>query len=577
MSATANPAHGKWLMAAVSMSLFCVQIDYFAMNLALPRIATDFSSTATDLQWIVSIYMVTLGALMVPAGRLAAIFGRKRALLTGIAVFGLASLLCAIASSVATLVAFRTLQGAGAALIFPASVSVITNAFPAAQAGRMIGLAYGIAGLGNAAGPLIGGLLTQTVGWRWIFALNIPLTAACAIIGVIAISESRDPDAPRRIDLAGLALLTSGIGAFTLTFDRAPVWGWWSPATIGAFTGAIALLALFVVVERRVRWPLVDLSLVRNLRFTVLVAGEPAGCPWTRPVGGRNGFSRPLRRCRGRRRLVRTAGGRTPGAGDGCHDSAGGRQPRAARVHPRLGPVRARTDGMRIHPGLGLCLHDGGYTSRGESAAGRGGGGNRADRDDCDGRCRGGGGRHDAGTIAQQRNVDRRRDRRHPRRPCRCIAACGSARPRGGLAYHRTGAALRMSSQRAGDPQMARAAVLKVTPWLSDDTAPEPDRNEIATAVRLTARALAVLAPGASVEVRIPPFVAVQCISGPEHTRGTPPNVAESDPRTWLLLVTGLKGVDEAVAEGLLRLSGSRAQEISTWFPLVRLEESGGI
>ena len=134
-----------------------------------------------------------------------------------------------------------------------------------------------------------------------------------------------------------------------------------------------------------------------------------------------------------------------------------------------------------------------------------------------------------------------------------------------------------MSSQRAGDPQMARAAVLKVTPWLSDDTAPEPDRNEIATAVRLTARALAVLAPGASVEVRIPPFVAVQCISGPKHTRGTPPNVAESDPRTWLLLVTGLKGVDEAVAEGLLRLSGSRAQEISTWFPLVRLEESGGI
>jgi len=272
MSVTANPAHGKWLMAAVSMALFCVQIDYFAMNLALPRIATDFSSTATDLQWIVSIYMVTLGALMVPAGRLADIFGRKRALLTGIAVFGLASLLCAIAPSVATLVAFRALQGAGAALIFPASVSVITNAFPAAQAGRMIGLAYGIAGLGNAAGPLIGGLLTQTVGWRWIFALNIPLTAACAIIGVIAISESRDPDAPRRIDLAGLALLTSGIGAFTLTFDRAPVWGWWSPATIGAFTGAIALLALFVVVERRVRWPLVDLSLVRNLRFTVLVA-----------------------------------------------------------------------------------------------------------------------------------------------------------------------------------------------------------------------------------------------------------------------------------------------------------------
>ena len=272
MTVDTTPVRGKWLMAAVSMALFCVQVDYFAMNLALPRMATDFGSTATDLQWIVSIYLVTLGALLVPAGRLADVLGRKRTLLIGIAVFGLASLLCAIAPSVTTLVGFRALQGAGAALIFPASVSVITNAFPPLQAGRMIGLAYGIAGLGNAAGPLIGGLLTQTVGWRWIFALNIPLTAACALIGVLAISESRDPDAPRRIDLAGLALLTSGIGVFTLAFDRAPAWGWWSPATLAALAGAVVLFAAFVVVERRVRWPLVDLSLMRNVRFTVLVA-----------------------------------------------------------------------------------------------------------------------------------------------------------------------------------------------------------------------------------------------------------------------------------------------------------------
>jgi EmrB/QacA subfamily drug resistance transporter len=272
MTIDAMPARGTWLMVAVSMALFCVQIDYFAINLALPQMASDFGSTATDLQWIISIYMVTLGALMVPAGRLADIFGRKQILLIGIALFGLASLLCAIAASAATLVAFRALQGAGAALIFPASVSVITNAFPPAQSGRMIGLAYGIAGLGNAAGPLIGGLLTQTVGWRWIFALNIALTAACVLIGAFAMSESRDTEAPRRIDVAGLALLTAGIGVFTLTFDRAPAWGWWSLATAGAFTGALALLALFVIVESRVRWPLVDLSLARNMRFTVLVA-----------------------------------------------------------------------------------------------------------------------------------------------------------------------------------------------------------------------------------------------------------------------------------------------------------------
>ena len=118
MTSDARPPHGKSMMVAVSMALFCVQIDYFAMNLALPRMASDFDSTATDLQWIISIYMVTLGALLVPAGRLADIFGRKRVLLIGIALFGLASLLCAIAVSVATLVAFRALQGVGAALIF---------------------------------------------------------------------------------------------------------------------------------------------------------------------------------------------------------------------------------------------------------------------------------------------------------------------------------------------------------------------------------------------------------------------------------------------------------------------------
>ena len=133
------------------------------------------------------------------------------------------------------------------------------------------------------------------------------------------------------------------------------------------------------------------------------------------------------------------------------------------------------------------------------------------------------------------------------------------------------------AGKRSSEPRETRAAVLSVACWLGDDTAPEPDRNEIATAVRLTARALAALAPGASVEVRIPPFVAVQCISGPKHTRGTPPNVTETDPRTWLLLVTGRKTFDEAVAEGLLRLSGTRAGAIAAWFPLVSHHQVGDL
>ena len=253
------------------MALFCVQIDYFAMNLALPRMAFDLNSTATDLQWVISVYMLALGAFMVPAGRIGDIFGRRRALLAGIAVFGLSSALCALAPSATLLIAFRAVQGLGAALIFPVSVSVLTNAFPAVRASHAIGLAYGIAGLGNAAGPLIGGLLTETVGWRWIFWLIVPLTLVALAIGARSITESFDETVPRRIDVTGLALITLGIGLFTLTFDRAPTWGWLSAPTVVAFVCSLAALVMFVVVENRVRWPLVDLSLASNPKFTILV------------------------------------------------------------------------------------------------------------------------------------------------------------------------------------------------------------------------------------------------------------------------------------------------------------------
>ncbi|MCV7377619.1 hypothetical protein BST11_03065 [Mycobacterium alsense] len=126
-----------------------------------------------------------------------------------------------------------------------------------------------------------------------------------------------------------------------------------------------------------------------------------------------------------------------------------------------------------------------------------------------------------------------------------------------------------MPARRSADPAKTRQAVLAVVDWLRDASRPPPERNALATAVRLTARTLAAVAPGASVEVRVPPFAAVQCISGPRHTRGTPPNVVEADPRTWLLLVTGLAPLEEARAGGTLTLSGSRAGEIGHWLPLV--------
>jgi uncharacterized SCP-like protein len=128
-----------------------------------------------------------------------------------------------------------------------------------------------------------------------------------------------------------------------------------------------------------------------------------------------------------------------------------------------------------------------------------------------------------------------------------------------------------MPARRAVDPVQTRSAVLAVAEWLRDERQPAPRREELAAAVRLTARTLAASAPGASVEVRIAPFVAVQCISGPQHRRGTPPNVVETDPRSWLLLAAGMLSVSDATQSGALRLSGSRAGEIALYLPVVRL------
>jgi EmrB/QacA subfamily drug resistance transporter len=278
IAAEADPApRANRVLIAVSLALFCVQLDFFALNLAIPSIGRGLHAGAQDAQWVLSAYMLSLGALLVAGGRLGDLLGRRRVLLVGTSLFGLASVGCAAAPSLEALIAARVLQGAGAAVILPGAVSVLTNSYSTERAGKAIGMAFGLSGVGNALGPFVGGALTDAISWRWVFWLNVPFVIAALAMGASAIVESRDHSAARSIDLPGLLTVTGGLAALSLGVNRGRVWGWGSAATIGVLLAAVALLGLFVWIERHVRVPLVDLSLFRRRRFITL-AGAAAVC-----------------------------------------------------------------------------------------------------------------------------------------------------------------------------------------------------------------------------------------------------------------------------------------------------------
>jgi MFS family permease len=259
-------------LVAVSLALFCIQLDFFALNLALPAMARAFHVGASGIQWTVSAYMLSLGSLFIVGGRLGDIFGRRRVLLGGIGVFGLASVACAAAPSLSALVAFRVLQGAGAAVIFPVGIAALSNEFSDATRAKALGLAFGIANIGTALGPFVGGGLADGPGWRWIFWLLVPFCAGALALATISISDSREGAARRKLDLPGALAVAIGVALLSIAVDRGGEWGWASPQTLGAFAAASVALMTFLVLENRVRVPLVDLALFRNLPF-VLVTG----------------------------------------------------------------------------------------------------------------------------------------------------------------------------------------------------------------------------------------------------------------------------------------------------------------
>jgi EmrB/QacA subfamily drug resistance transporter len=258
-----GPRRKWWTLGAVAVGLFMIMLDNTVVNVALPSIQRDLGTDLSELEWIVAGYALTFAALMLIGGKLADAYGRRRIFVLGIVVFTLSSLWCGLAGSGEALIAARVVQGVGAALMNPATLSIIAATFPPKERGTAIGIWAGVSALALAIGPLVGGLLTEHLDWSWVFFVNVPVGVAGILASYVLIDESRD-ETHERLDVPGL--VTSGVGLFALTYGliEANQYGWSSTRIVGAFAVAAVALTAFVVLERRQRAPMLDLTLFRS-------------------------------------------------------------------------------------------------------------------------------------------------------------------------------------------------------------------------------------------------------------------------------------------------------------------------
>jgi EmrB/QacA subfamily drug resistance transporter len=257
-----------WTLAAVAFGLFMIMLDNTVVNVALPSIERDLKISIAELEWIVTAYALVFASLLITGGKLADLFGRRRIFVVGLVVFTLSSLACGLSTSAGMLIGARAVQGIGAALMNPATLSIITATFPPRQRGTAIGIWAGVSALALAIGPLAGGLIVDNINWNWIFFVNVPVGAAGIVASQIFIKESRDTSHEQSVDFPGL--LTSGLGLFALTYAliEGNRHGWASAEIVGLFAASAVLIAGFVLVEHRQRLPMLDLSLFRNSSFT---------------------------------------------------------------------------------------------------------------------------------------------------------------------------------------------------------------------------------------------------------------------------------------------------------------------
>jgi EmrB/QacA subfamily drug resistance transporter len=262
---TSVPDPRRWqALALVCVAFFMTVLDVSIVTVALPSISHSLHFSASGLQWVITAYTITFGGFLLLGGRAADLLGRRRIFMSGLALFTLASLVCGLAGSPAVLIAARTVQGIGAAVVSPATLSIITTTFEeGAERNKALGIWGGMGGGGAAAGVLFGGLLTRYLGWAWIFFVNVPVGALVLALSRSIIRESRDSDAVRNFDLPGAVAVTGGLALLVYGISEAPAHGWGAASTITTLTVAAVALAAFVVREARAPAPIMPLSIFR--------------------------------------------------------------------------------------------------------------------------------------------------------------------------------------------------------------------------------------------------------------------------------------------------------------------------
>ena len=262
---SSSKADKKWIaLVLLALAQFVVVLDASIVNVALPSIGRDLEFSQENLPWVVNAYTLVFGGFLLLGGRMADLLGRRRLFIAGLVLFGVASLLGGFAQTEGQLIAFRALQGLGAALISPAALSIVTTLFTeGAERNKALGVWGAVAGAGGAAGVLLGGVLTEFLGWEWVLFVNTPITIAAAVIAPRLLDESHSGAESRHFDVAGAVTVTAGLSLLVYALVDANDAGWGSTQTIGLLALTAVLLAIFVAVELRSKAPLVPFRVFR--------------------------------------------------------------------------------------------------------------------------------------------------------------------------------------------------------------------------------------------------------------------------------------------------------------------------